>query len=119
MFDLLGEQKGIRFDEYTSGSAAADKGAAMKIVLAEKVSPATLAVFSDEPGWDVKTHDQLPEGLAAALATRPAPRHRGDEYARRECCCGCRADHWPDDRAGSQSSGGQCHNARGQMGEEK
>ncbi len=38
MFDLLCEQQGIRFDEYTSGSAAADKGAAMKIVLAEKVS---------------------------------------------------------------------------------
>src|SRR6202167_424681 len=72
MFDLLCEQQGIRFDEYTSGSAAADKGAAMKIVLAEKVSPATLAVFSDEPGWDVKTHDQLPEGLAAALADADA-----------------------------------------------
>ena len=39
----------------------------MKIVLAEKVSPATLAVFAAEPGWEVKTHDQLPEGLPAAL----------------------------------------------------
>jgi D-3-phosphoglycerate dehydrogenase len=67
MFDLLCEQQGIRFDEYTSGSAAADRGAAMKIVLAEKVSPATLAVFAGEPGWEVKTHDQLPEGLPAAL----------------------------------------------------
>jgi D-3-phosphoglycerate dehydrogenase / 2-oxoglutarate reductase len=72
MFDLLCEQQGIRFDEYTSGSAAADKGAAMKIVLAEKVSPATLAVFAAEPGWEVNTHDQLPEGLAAALADADA-----------------------------------------------
>ncbi|HEY1806306.1 MAG TPA: phosphoglycerate dehydrogenase [Terracidiphilus sp.] len=72
MFDLLCEQQGIRFDEYTSGSAAADKGAAMKIVLAEKVSPATLAVFADEPGWEVKTHDQLPDGLPAALAEADA-----------------------------------------------
>ncbi len=72
MFDLLCEQQGIRFDEYTSASAAADKGAAMKIVLAEKVSPATLAVFAGEPGWEVKTHDQLPEGLPAALADADA-----------------------------------------------
>jgi D-3-phosphoglycerate dehydrogenase len=36
----------------------------MKIVLAEKVSPATLAVFAAEPGWEVLTHDQLPDGLA-------------------------------------------------------
>jgi D-3-phosphoglycerate dehydrogenase len=65
MFDLLCEKEGIRFDEYTS--AAADKGEAMKIVLAEKVSPATLAVFAAESGWEVLTHDQLPDGLAAAL----------------------------------------------------
>jgi D-3-phosphoglycerate dehydrogenase len=44
----------------------------MKIVLAEKVSPATLAVFADEPGWEVLTHDQLPEGLPAALADADA-----------------------------------------------
>jgi len=44
----------------------------MKVVLAEKVSPATLAVFSAEPGWDVKTHDQLPDGLAAALTDADA-----------------------------------------------
>ena len=68
MFDLLCEQQGIRFDEYTSEG----KGAAMKIVLAEKVSPATLAVFAGEPGWEVKTHDQLPEGLPAALADADA-----------------------------------------------
>jgi len=72
MFDLLCEQQGIRFDDYEKASAAADKGAAMKIVLAEKVSPATLAVFAAEPGWDVKTHDQLPDGLPAALADADA-----------------------------------------------
>ncbi len=40
----------------------------MKIVLAEKVSPATLAVFQAEQGWDVVTHDQIKEGLAKELA---------------------------------------------------
>jgi D-3-phosphoglycerate dehydrogenase len=69
MFDLLCEQEGIRFDDYEK---AAERGAAMKIVLAEKVSPATLAVFAAEPGWDVKTHDQLPDGLPAALADADA-----------------------------------------------
>ena len=68
MFDLLCEQEGIRFDEYET----AQKGDRMKIVLAEKVSPATLAVFQAEAGWDVKTHDQLPDGLAAALADADA-----------------------------------------------
>jgi D-3-phosphoglycerate dehydrogenase / 2-oxoglutarate reductase len=70
MFDLLCEQHSVRFDEYES--AEKSKGEAMKIVLAEKVSPATLAVFAAEPGWDVKTHDQLPEGLPAALADADA-----------------------------------------------
>jgi D-3-phosphoglycerate dehydrogenase / 2-oxoglutarate reductase len=65
MFDLLCEQQGIRFDNYES--AEKSEGEAMKIVLAEKVSPATLAVFANEPGWEVKTHDQLAEGLPAAL----------------------------------------------------
>jgi D-3-phosphoglycerate dehydrogenase len=65
MFDLLCEQQGIRFDDYESAEKSG--GEAMKIVLAEKVSPATLAVFSSEPGWEVKTHDQLPDGLPAAL----------------------------------------------------
>ena len=69
IFDLLCEQEGIRFDEYES---APRKGEAMKIVLAEKVSPATLAVFAAEPGWEVLTHDQLPEGLAAAVADADA-----------------------------------------------
>jgi D-3-phosphoglycerate dehydrogenase len=76
MFDLLCEQQGIRFDDYEKASAGAgdekNRGAVMKIVLAEKVSPATLAVFAAEPGWDVKTHDQLPDGLPAALAEAEA-----------------------------------------------
>src|ERR1700685_4137208 len=70
MFDLLCEQQDIRFDEYESTQK--DKGDHMKIVLAEKVSPATVAVFAAEPEWEVKTHDQLPEGLAAALADADA-----------------------------------------------
>jgi D-3-phosphoglycerate dehydrogenase len=39
----------------------------MKIVLAEKVSPATLAVLKNEPDWNVVTHDQIKNGLAAEL----------------------------------------------------
>ena len=70
MFDLLCEQQGIRFDEYENPRKS--KGDKMKIVLAEKVSPATLAVFAAEPEFEVKTHDQLPEGLAAALADTDA-----------------------------------------------
>jgi D-3-phosphoglycerate dehydrogenase len=70
MFDLLCEQQGIRFDEYESTQKG--KGDQMKIVLAEKVSPATVAVFAAEPDWIVKTHDQLPDGLAAALADADA-----------------------------------------------
>ncbi|HVZ83956.1 MAG TPA: phosphoglycerate dehydrogenase, partial [Terracidiphilus sp.] len=70
MFELLCEQEGIRFDEYES--AAQPRGEKMKIVLAEKVSPATLAVFEAEPGWEVLTHDKLPNGLEAALADADA-----------------------------------------------
>ncbi len=44
----------------------------MKIVLAEKVSPATLAVFKQEPGWNVVTADQIKNGLAAELADADA-----------------------------------------------
>jgi D-3-phosphoglycerate dehydrogenase / 2-oxoglutarate reductase len=40
----------------------------MKIVLAEKVSPATLAVFESEPDWKIVSHDQIKNGLAAELA---------------------------------------------------
>ena len=72
MFDLLCEKQGIRFDEYEAASAAADQGEKMKIVLAEKVSPATQAVFAAEPGWEVLTHDQLPDGLPAALTDADA-----------------------------------------------
>jgi D-3-phosphoglycerate dehydrogenase len=70
MFELFCEQNGIRFDQYESGKQ--DRGSAMKIVLAEKVSPATLAVFSAEQGWEVLTHDKLPDGLPAALADADA-----------------------------------------------
>jgi D-3-phosphoglycerate dehydrogenase len=70
MLDLLCEKHNIRFDEYES--AQKSKGDTMKIVLAEKVSPATLAVFAAEPGWEVLTHDQLPDGLPAALADADA-----------------------------------------------
>src|ERR1035437_1417268 len=70
MFDLLCEQNGIRFDQYEA--APQTKGDAMKIVLAEKVSPATLAVFAAEPGWEVLTHEQLPDGLPAALVDADA-----------------------------------------------
>jgi D-3-phosphoglycerate dehydrogenase / 2-oxoglutarate reductase len=69
MFDLLCEKERIRFDEYASTDK---KGEKMKIVLAEKVSPATLAVFAAEPGWEVLTHDKLPDGLPAALADADA-----------------------------------------------
>jgi D-3-phosphoglycerate dehydrogenase len=44
----------------------------LKIVLAEKVSPATLAVFQQEPGWQIVTHDQIKNGLAAELADADA-----------------------------------------------
>src|SRR3984893_5338197 len=40
----------------------------MKIVLAEKVSPATLAVFQQEPSWQIVTPEQIQNGLAAELA---------------------------------------------------
>ncbi len=44
----------------------------MKIVIAEKVSPATIAVFSGETGWRIVTHDQIKNGLAAELADADA-----------------------------------------------
>ena len=48
----------------------------MKIVLAEKVSPATLAVLQQEPGWKVVTADQIAKlgagGLEAELADADA-----------------------------------------------
>ena len=45
----------------------------MKIVIAEKVSPATLAILESEPGWEVVTAEQIPAGgLPAALADADA-----------------------------------------------
>ncbi len=45
----------------------------MKIVLAEKVSPATLAILQKEPGWNIVTADQIaPGGLPAELADADA-----------------------------------------------
>jgi len=44
----------------------------MKIVLAEKVSPATAAVFQQEPGWQIVTADQIKNGLSAELADADA-----------------------------------------------
>jgi D-3-phosphoglycerate dehydrogenase len=48
----------------------------MKIVLAEKVSPATLAVLQQEPGWQIVTADEIakrgPGGLEAELADADA-----------------------------------------------
>ena len=43
----------------------------MKIVLAEKVSPATLAIFQEEPGWNVVTADRITD-LKAELADADA-----------------------------------------------
>ena len=69
MFDLLCEKEGVRFDEYAASEKTGEK---MKIVLGEKVSPATLQVFAAEPGWEVLTHDKLSDGLPAALADADA-----------------------------------------------
>ena len=45
----------------------------MKIVIAEKVSSATLAILKGEPGWDVVTADAIaPGGLPAALSDADA-----------------------------------------------
>jgi D-3-phosphoglycerate dehydrogenase len=48
----------------------------MKIVLAEKVSPATLAVLKEEPGWNVVTADEIAKlgvgGLEKELADADA-----------------------------------------------
>jgi len=45
----------------------------LKIVLAEKVSPATLAILQKEPGWNVVTADKIPAGgLPAELADADA-----------------------------------------------
>jgi D-3-phosphoglycerate dehydrogenase len=46
-------------------------GAALKIVLAEKVSPATLAILQKEPGWNCITADKITD-LPAELADADA-----------------------------------------------
>src|SRR5665213_1775735 len=49
-----------------------DRNETMKVVLAEKVSPATVAVFANSPDWNVVTHDQIKNGLTAELADADA-----------------------------------------------
>ena len=44
----------------------------MKIVLAEKVSPSTLAVLQAEPGWQIISADQIKSSLANELADADA-----------------------------------------------
>jgi D-3-phosphoglycerate dehydrogenase / 2-oxoglutarate reductase len=69
IFDMFCDQNNLRFDQYTS------KGHSMKIVLAERVSPATLAVLAAEPDWQILTHEdvaKLPGKLAEALADADA-----------------------------------------------
>jgi D-3-phosphoglycerate dehydrogenase len=44
----------------------------LKIVLAEKVSPATLAILQKEAGWQVVTADKIANGLPAELADADA-----------------------------------------------
>ena len=74
IFDLLCEERGIDFTKYAASKNQFEaKGARMKIVIAEKVSPATLKVFADEAGWQVVTPEQysqaqLAGGLPALLA---------------------------------------------------
>ena len=73
VFEMFCAQNHINFDEFTSTSPS--KGPAMKIVLAEKVSPATLAVLASEPDWQILTHDdvaKLPGKLEEALADADA-----------------------------------------------
>ena len=73
LFEMFCEQHAINFEEYATPEKG--KGTPMKIVLAEKVSPATLAVLASEPDWLVLTHDQvaeIPGGLEAALADADA-----------------------------------------------
>ena len=55
----------------------------MKVVIAEKVSPATLKVFADEPGWQVVTHDQLTDLGAAYKPKMPGgvPTPTGQEIS--------------------------------------
>ncbi len=70
IFEMFCAQNNIDFDQYSSS-----KGPKMKIVLAEKVSPATLAVLASEPDWQIlipediaRLAGKLPEALADADA---------------------------------------------------
>jgi D-3-phosphoglycerate dehydrogenase / 2-oxoglutarate reductase len=70
IFEMFCAQNNITFDEYSLS-----KGPTMKIVLAEKVSPATLAVLAGEPDWQILTPDdvaKLPGKLPEALADADA-----------------------------------------------
>ncbi len=73
LFEIFCEQNNIRFDQYEHPDR--EKSKAMKIVLAEKVSPATLAVLASEPDWQILTPDdvaKLPGKLHEALADADA-----------------------------------------------
>ena len=73
MFEMFCAQNDIHFDEFTNSNSS--KGPAMKIVLAEKVSPATLAVLASEPDWQILTPEdvaKLPGKLEEALADADA-----------------------------------------------
>jgi D-3-phosphoglycerate dehydrogenase len=70
IFDIFCAQNNINFEPFST-----PKGPTMKIVLAEKVSPATLAVLASEPDWQILTHDEvakLPGKLPEALADADA-----------------------------------------------
>jgi D-3-phosphoglycerate dehydrogenase len=73
IFEMFCAQNNIQFDDFLSPTQA--KGPKMKIVLAEKVSPATLAVLASEPDWQILTPDdvaKLPGKLPEALADADA-----------------------------------------------
>ncbi len=70
IFDMFCAQNNINFDQFSTS-----KGPSMKIVLAEKVSPATLAVLASEPDWQILTPEdvaKLPGKLPEALADADA-----------------------------------------------
>ena len=72
IFEIFCDQNNIRFDAYENRQ---EKTPTMKIVLAEKVSPATLAILAGEPDWQVLTPDdvaKLPGKLTEALADADA-----------------------------------------------
>jgi D-3-phosphoglycerate dehydrogenase / 2-oxoglutarate reductase len=60
------------FSSFYRGGYPPASEVTLKIVLAEKVSHATLAVFQQEPGWQIITPDQIKNGLAAELADADA-----------------------------------------------